>query len=168
MKTNHRALTGALSAGVVCAAVVFGWSAPLPGPKAQVRDSLAVCRELARLKNEGDPKARRLLPPPPPLPQQPITEAEAARLDAAIILQRDFKVNKVTPLPSTARDELPRFVLWLRGNVCSETLDVRTADGKVERGVRVLTNPDVIVEVRDGIIYGVKAMLHEDAPTRRR
>jgi hypothetical protein len=38
-------------------------------------------------------------------------------------------------------------------------MDVQTPNG-VERGQRQMTNPDVVVEVRGGKIYGVRAELH--------
>jgi hypothetical protein len=149
---------------VAVACVVLWWPG---GPEEKEPAIDPTCEEFARLKNDGDPGANDLLSPMPAIPFEPVTEAEAARLDADIVLHRDFKVNRVTPLPSTGSGHR-RYVLWLQGGLCSETFTVRTADGKLERGQRMLTNPDVIVEVRDGKIYGVKAMLHEDASTRRR
>jgi hypothetical protein len=153
----------ALGALVVLAGVVIAWVWLWPAPAPTSDQQL--CDEFVRLKNDGDARANDLLGPAPVVPTEPVGEAEADRLDAEIILRRPFRVREARPLP-TPSGKSRRFVLWLNGGVASETYPVRTADGKLETGQRFLNNPDVIVEVRDGKIRGVKAQLHEDAPRR--
>jgi hypothetical protein len=120
--------------------------------------------DFARGKNRQDARADELLGPLPAVPQEPVSERESARLDAEFILRRPFKVIRAVPLtpPAPGVWLQPRFVLELHGSVASEKYTVRTSEGQLEYGQRFLANPDVVVEVRDGKIYGLYARLHQD------
>ena len=50
-------------------------------------------------------------------------------------------------------------MLYTKGNVSAPTLDVKTETG-MEAAQRTMANPDLVVEVRNGRIYGVAAHLH--------
>jgi hypothetical protein len=118
-------------------------------------------QEFARLKNAGDPAADLLLAPAPQVPEMPISQEEAGRLDAEFILRDRYQVAEVRPLKAASPTPASRFVLVLKGSVASQRLQVQTPTG-VDRVQRTMHNPDVIVEVRDGAIHGVRAKLHED------
>jgi hypothetical protein len=113
-----------------------------------------LCKHFATLKNADDPAAATLLGPEPVVPPGPVDAGEADRLQAEFFLRQPLEVVRVEP----ARGR--RFVLWTRGNVAAPRLEVRTATG-IDRVQRTMTNPDIIVEVRDGRVVGVAATLHE-------
>jgi len=131
-------------------------------PEQSTNDPLLV--EFAQLKKQRSPRANALLAQLPEVPQQPVTPAEAERLDAQFILHSVFKVKTIDRVDPPARHVWPhpRFVLALEGGVASEKFTVRTPDGRLEHGQRFLNNPDVVVEVHDGKIYGLYARLHHE------
>lgn len=113
-----------------------------------------LCGRFAVLRNAGDPTAEGLLAAAPPLPRGPVSDEEAARLDAQYILRNPFRVLAVRP-ERPARGGAPaRFVLVTKGGCASEPLP--------NRGQRILMNPDVVVEVRDGKIHALEAGLHRE------
>jgi hypothetical protein len=118
-----------------------------------------VCLEFADRVNAGDAPPAGLLGPRPAVPTEPVSPEEADRLDAEFILRQPYRVLEVRP-HETPKGGPPRFLLVLKGAVTSERLQVRTPNGEIEPRQRALSNPEVIVEVRDGKIYGVRAQLH--------
>jgi hypothetical protein len=118
-----------------------------------------ICLEFADWVNAGDAPPAGLLGPKPAVPTEPVAREEADRLDAEFILRQRYRVLEVRPHESP-KDGPPRFLLVLKGSVASEHLQVRNPKGEIEPSQRALSNPDVIVEVRDGKIYGVRAQLH--------
>ncbi len=54
-------------------------------------------------------------------------------------------------------------MLVLKGGDAQPRLKVRNAEGGVDTIQNAITNPDVVVEVRDDRIYAVRAGLHHDA-----
>jgi hypothetical protein len=121
-----------------------------------------LCREFAALKNANDPRADELLGPAPPLPEGQVTPQEAAVLDAEFVLRRPFRVLEVRPVMSggdASASGHPRFKLVVKGGLASEMLHV---EGDSRPSQRVLHNPDILVEVREGKIHGVRAGIHED------
>jgi hypothetical protein len=119
-----------------------------------------VCQHFMALKNAGDPRADELLAPRPAVPDEAVSQEEADRLDADIMLHQPFHVREVRALPASG-DEPKHFVLVVQGSVASERLRVRTAGG-VEAAQRAMWSPDLLVEVREGKICGIRPMLHED------
>ena len=107
-----------------------------------------------QLKNKGDPAAAALLGPPTAAPNGPVSQEEADRLDTEYFLRQDIHFTGV------GRAAKPgQLVLCAKGSVSAPELHVRTASG-VESRQRVLFNPDITVEVRDGRIYGVCSSAH--------
>jgi hypothetical protein len=100
-----------------------------------------------------------LLGASPEVPEKPVSPEEAGRLDAEFILRDHYRIAEVRPHPK-GPDGAHRFLFVLKGAVNSKRLQVRTAKGKIEIGQRSMSNPEVIVEVRDGKIYGVMAQTH--------
>ena len=109
-----------------------------------------LCAEFMQRKNAGAP-APELLGPPPAVPDGPVSPEEADRLDTEFSLRQDVHFSGV------GRAAKPgELVLCAKGSVSAPELRVRTASG-VETHQRVMFNPDVTVEVRDGRIYGVSS-----------
>ena len=54
-----------------------------------------------------------------------------------------------------------RFLLTLDGTCYSEPVRVQTPTG-VDRRQRMASNPDLLVEVRDGKIHGLQVRLNAD------
>ncbi len=112
-----------------------------------------LCAEYIQRKNAGTPAAE-LLGPPPAVPDGPVSREEADRLDTEFFLRQDVHFSGV------GRAAKPgQLALCAKGSVSAPELRVRTASG-VETHQRVMFNPDVTVEVRDGRIYGVSSGAH--------
>ena len=110
----------------------------------------AALRQFMQAKNAGAP-APELLGPPPAVPDGPVSPEEADRLDTEFSLRQDVHFSGV------GRAAKPgELVLCAKGSVSAPELRVRTASG-VETHQRVMFNPDVTVEVRDGRICGVSS-----------
>jgi hypothetical protein len=122
-----------------------------------------VCEHFMALKNAGDPKAEALLPPRPAVPEMPVSPEEADRLDADIMLHQPFRVRDVYSVGSWWRGTR-QFVLVTEGALSSERIRVRTPTG-IDENQRSVFSPDLVVEVRDGKLYGVRARLHEEPET---
>jgi hypothetical protein len=120
-----------------------------------------ICLKFADRINAGELPPPELLGPTPGVPGVPVTPEEAERLDSEFILRSRYRVEEVRPLARVA-DQPPRFVLVLKGGVTSAKFAVRTPNGEIEEGQRVMSNPDVIVEVQGETIFGVKARLHRE------
>lgn len=114
-----------------------------------------VCEQWQASKNAGDPSAAQLLAALPDAPSEPISAEEAERFQAGCFLHQDIRIVSIRPVSSN------RFVLVTKGNVSAPALQVRAAQG-VDRIQRTMVNPDVIVEVREGRIHGVRAEMHSD------
>ena len=113
-----------------------------------------LCVQFLKFKNANDPAADGLLGPTPAVPAAPVTREEAERLQTDFFLRQDFRVV------GTGRDgPTGALVLYTKGNMSVPTLGVKTGDG-VEAAQRTMTNPDLLIEVRDGRIHGVAARLH--------
>jgi hypothetical protein len=122
----------------------------------------SVLVEFSRLKNAGDPRADDLLAPAPALPAAPVLEDEAERLDAQLFLRQPFKVTQIRREGAGAGGQ-PRFVLVAEGSVQTrESVTLHTEDGGIRPHFRALYNPDFLVELRDGKIFGVRVKVHED------
>lgn len=126
-----------------------------------VREPEALVRQFAEYRNAGDQRADALLGPPPVVPARAVSREKAARLDAEFILRQPLRIDAVRPRPPEPGQDwsVPRFKLVAKGSAASERMLV---EGDSSPSQRTLYNPDIIVEVRDGRIYGVRAQLHED------
>jgi hypothetical protein len=116
-------------------------------------DPLLLCRRFADLRNAHDAGAEALLGPAAAVPKGPVTPEEAERIDADTFLRRDH-----LRIVDVRREPAGRFLLVMRGGAAGEPLDIRS-EGKVNHSQRVMSNPALVVEVRDGKIHGVRAQL---------
>jgi hypothetical protein len=119
-----------------------------------------LCRRFMELKNQNDPAAGELLGPAPVVPIEPVSSEEVRRLDAEIFLRRNCKVVSVRP-----GSQPGQFLIALQGSVDSERIPFNGPNGP-DVSFRSVYNPDVVVEVREGKIHGVRAQLHEDPGDR--
>jgi hypothetical protein len=133
---------GLLAAGLLAAS---GCASP---------SDLELCQRFAELKNAGSPEADQLLEPAVPIPEAALSASEADRLGANLLLHQPVKVLTVRQLPPKAVTPA-RFVLELDGSMALDRMQVQTTDGS-ESQQRTYYNPDLIVEVRDGKIRGLK------------
>jgi hypothetical protein len=125
-------------------------------------EEFSLCQRFADLKNAGDPAAADLLGPRPAVPVEPVTPAEAEHLDVEFFLRRPLQILQVKParppFRATDGEQIPRFILTTRGSCASEPLHVQGSTG-VDRLQRVVTNPELVVEVRCDRLYGVEVHL---------
>jgi hypothetical protein len=134
------------------------WSSVVPlGPQDANNPEARLCRQFMELKNAGDPRAHGLLGPLPAVPEGPVPASEADRLDAEFMLHQPFRVREVAREAAAPA----HFVLVVDGSLASERLVVRTPTG-TETRQRAMWSPDLVVEVRDGKIHGIRPALHED------
>jgi hypothetical protein len=118
---------------------------------------LLLCRRFAELHNAHGAGAEELLGPAVAIPGGPVTPGEAQRIDTDVFLRSDtLKVVRVRP--DTSGGGAPRFLLVTEGPAAGVPLDVRTGD-KVSHGRRGVQNPTLVVEVRDGKIYGLRTQI---------
>jgi hypothetical protein len=108
-----------------------------------------VMERFTSLKNAGDSAADELLAPLPAVSLEPISQEEADRFKVNGFLHRNIRIQSVRAVSSH------RFLLTTEGNWSAPPLQVRSAHG-VDRIQRILFNPDLLVEVRDGIIHGIR------------
>jgi hypothetical protein len=123
-----------------------------------------VCERFMALKNARDSAALELLGVAPAVPDRELTKEEADRLQTDLFLRQDVRVVEVRRDRRAQKDgptKSPYCVLVTQGQVTAPDMTVTTPKGP-ERGQRFMSNPDLVVEVRDGKIYGVEARLHMD------
>src|SRR5262249_42948225 len=117
-----------------------------------------VCQRFAKLRNAGDPEAEKMLGPGPEVPERPVTPAEAELLDAQAVLHQPCKIRAVKPLAEKGPDGVPHFDLLLSGSAAGLKLTTQTATG-TDTGQRLLREPALTVEVRDGKLHAVRVGL---------
>jgi hypothetical protein len=117
-------------------------------------DDLLLCWRFAALNNAHDPGADRLLGPALRAPQQAIDPEEADHINADTFLRGELLVVDVRPDDSD-RDHR-RFILVTKGVATGPPLRVRSGE-TVDRIQQMVTNPEVVVEVRDGKIHPLRA-----------
>jgi hypothetical protein len=125
--------------------------------------SLELAHEFERLKNADDARANHLLGPLPSVPQEAVSEEEADRLDAEFILHGLVHITQLRAIRDggTSDAKTPRVLQAVQGFCSSERFLVQSPQG-TERSQRILSNPDIIVEVRDGKLHGVQVQMHRD------
>jgi hypothetical protein len=118
-----------------------------------------ICQRFARLRNTGDPEAEKMLGPGPDVPERPVTPAEAELLDAQAVLHQPCKIRAVNPLQEKGPDGAPRFDLLLKGNAVGLKHTIQTPTGPSSGGQRILIEPALTVELRDGKLHAVRVGL---------
>jgi hypothetical protein len=139
-----------VAVALLCALTCAGCSSAKPDP---------VCEAFMQLKNAKDAAADDLLGPLPPVPSDPVTEEEADRLDTDYVLHSPLYIIAVRPDTAASVGKPSRCVLVVKGTFSCRPLRVR---GSESHSQRHLVNPDLIVEVRDGKLYGVRAQVHPE------
>lgn len=156
------ALLGLALVGCAGIAVYFGVLQPRYALPPDVRsgtpewspdpEEVQIVERFMALKNADDPEAEQLLAPPPVIADKPVSEWEANRIQTECFLRQNIRILSVRPTWEK------RWVLATKGNVSAPMLPVRTANG-VDRIQRTMSNPDLIVEVRDGKVHGIRAQM---------
>jgi hypothetical protein len=132
-----------------------GSSGPDGSPKETIPD---VLRRFADLKNAGDAAANALLAPLPPPSQGSVPADEANRIQTAVFLRDNLRIDAVRP--EHDKKGPPRFRLVTHGNVSAPTLRIQTDKG-IDSVQRTMSHPDLIVEIDgEGKIHGVRAELN--------
>lgn len=154
LRRHPEVLWVAAAALLVAVAAWAAWPAHERAPAGQ--EEVLLCWHFAALHNARDAGADKLLGPEIKAPQGEITPEEAVPIDADTFLRRDLMVLDVLPDPSAAAGH--HFILVTKGAAAGQPLRIRSGD-KVDRIQGVVTNPALVVEVRDGKIYGVRVQL---------
>jgi hypothetical protein len=150
----------AFTLAVALTAVALGSGCGSP----RAPDPSGVCEQFMKLKNARDGAAADLLGATPVVPDRELTKDEADRLQTDLFLRQDVRVVEVRRDRRAQKEDptkFPYFVLVTQGQVSGPKMTIATSKGP-ESGQRFMSNPDLIVEVRDGKIYGVEARLHMD------
>lgn len=162
--------------GLLGAALLLAFAAGCPSTPATVtapevkartltEEEEKVCREFIRLKNAKDPAANDLLGPAAVIPDEPVSPEEAQRLQTEAFLRGDYEITDVWSRPATAGSPTTPIILVTKGAFEGVRLKIKTPSG-VDVVTRSMAHPDLIVEVRDGKIHGVRADLHSDPNER--
>jgi hypothetical protein len=142
---------------LVVAVVVAGAGGAAWVSYGRAPDGQALCEQFAQLKNAGDPAAEDLLGPALAVPQDPIFPEQAEPINADALLRGPgLRVVKVRPDRSAPDGH--RFLLVTQGGSAGPVMHVRSGQ-TVDRVQKVVSNPELVVEVRDGKLYGVRVQL---------
>jgi hypothetical protein len=136
------------------------WQAPeVTTPEVPV-EGQGLCEQFMALKNAGDPAADELLGRLPVVPNGPVSPAEVERLETDFFLRDKLRIVRVEvegrQLGHPRSAPTGRLVLNTKGDVSAPTIAVQGAKPRQ----RTMSNPDLVVEVRDGKIYGVRSELY--------
>lgn len=118
--------------------------------------------------NASDRKALDLLGPEPVFDTRPVSEQEAdARTADFYLRQPDLKIVGIRRGDPKVREKKGmagnRYTLVTRVQGSTPPLSVRNDKGVVESPSRLfMINPDLVVEVKDGKIHGIRPELHVD------
>jgi hypothetical protein len=145
-----------------------GDGGPFPGWK-PVAKADRVIDSFGQKANAKDRTALDLLGPEPVFDERPVSEAEADARQADFYLRRpDLRVVTIRrgePGKKRKKGDPPRDIYTLVTKVQGSTppLTVRNNKGVVESPSRLfIINPDIVVEVKDGKIHGVRPEVHQD------
>jgi hypothetical protein len=119
--------------------------------KREERTPEQLCQKFAALKNAGDPKANELLGRAPKVPDQPVSPVEAEALQTDYYLHDKIRIVSVDPVVNRPQ----RFTLKTTGGMITPRIPV-IGEGAYTRNMGDMT---VVVEVRDGKIFGVRSEL---------
>jgi hypothetical protein len=156
------AIAGGVGAGLV-ARNHFTQNELAPVPQGPAFEEPLLGR-FVKLHNAGDPDAAVLLGPQPRVPDRALSPVEAEKLQTEFFLRQKTEIKEYSRKRFTSGRwrTLPegQFVLVVKGHLAAPPMKVRTDKG-VKTSQAMLYNPDLIVEVREGTIHGVRAELHE-------
>jgi hypothetical protein len=123
-----------------------------------------VIDEFVRRHRDGDPKAVDLLGTAPVFGDEMVSEAEAERRETDHFLRSSLEIVDIwrgEPTGQGPQKPVPGlYTLVARGGVFAPALQVDYGDGKPSPRQRTMHNPDLIVEVRDGKVRGVRSDVH--------
>jgi hypothetical protein len=127
-----------------------------------------ILRQFAVLTNRGRTVgSRALLGPPPVFNDDPVSETEADARQAHYYLHNDpgiVSIRRGEPGPGNRWLNTPgRYTLVSFVQGSTPALRVRNVRGEVESPSKLfIINPDLVVEIREGKIQGIRAELHRD------
>jgi hypothetical protein len=155
---SWRALGAAVALSAALVVIAF-----LLWPKEKPAEAGRLVARFVALHNEKDPAAAGLLGPPVTTSGRWLGEGEAEAYQADFCLRSALKVVGVYPGDPDGsgrqRGVAGHYTLATSGSVGTAEMRTRLASGREWVGSYVLTNPDVIVEVRGGKIYGLRTAL---------
>jgi hypothetical protein len=116
------------------------------------------------LQKAGNKSALDLLGSAPVFDDEPVSEQTADARQTDFFLRSDLQFRDIwrgEPDGNGGQRTVPRrYTIVTKGYVSSPKLNIRTERG-IDPGVQWLgSNPDLVVEVRNGRIYGLRAELH--------
>jgi hypothetical protein len=117
------------------------------------------------LHRNNDPAALELIEPSGLNTDNPVTPDEAERIEAETFLRLPLTIVAVRagePAGRGRQKSAPgRYTLVTRGGATGPPVHIREGDRIASQGRRVMVNPDIIVEVRNGRILALRPELHE-------
>jgi len=165
--TSSLAVSWWMALGVlaVVAGLVLWWRWLPPSDPHEVGDTPeAVVKRFARLMQNDRRAALALLGPPAPFDLEPLSEAEAEARASDYFLRLDnTHILAVLPgVPDGLGKQRPlpdHWTLVTRANGSTPAQRIRTRDGISPPRSMTLTNPDIIVQVRQGKLVPVRMEL---------
>jgi hypothetical protein len=129
-----------------------------------VTDEDKVIDRFVRLRKANDPDALKLLRPLPP-EDQPINDADFESVAANYFLRspqlRIIDVWKGEPGSDGKPRPAPgRYILVTKGSVSTPVLRIRNAGGGDSPSQMHMSHPDLVVEVKDGVIRPLRTEMH--------
>jgi hypothetical protein len=170
-KNRWWSAAGLAGVGLIAVATVFLVGCPqtsdFPGWK-PAGDEDRVIDRFARLVNARDAKAADLLGEEPVFDERPVSEEVAdARQTDFYLRSEELKVLAIRrgepDREGRMKEAAGRYTLVTRVQGSTPPLRVRNDKGEVESPSRLfMINPDLLVEVVDGKVRGVRPELHRD------
>ncbi len=148
--------------GVIGLVIVVWLQAPSRDDRPDPTE-LEVCQKFLELHNSAHPAAQELLGAAPVIPAEPITEAHADKLATELFLRDEHLVIERCR-QKAVENGVRVFVFRTNGNVLSPQIRTLQSDGGEMNPPpqRIMINPDLHVEVRDGKILAVRATVQRD------
>jgi hypothetical protein len=146
----------------------LAWLAGHQGPRQATTEEESLVKLFARKVNNGDSDALQLLGPEAAFNDYPVSEEEAEAKYADYYLRRPrliiLEVRPGEPGRDGKMQTTPnRYTLLTKTSGATPPLRVRDDKGEVDRPSQLsMTNPALVVEVKDGRVRGVRTELNTD------
>lgn len=163
-------LTAFLVTPFLC--LILGCARPAPAPREKTTPQTTSSPEEQLLDrfveavNARKQEAKNYLGPPPLFEEKPLSEKQADALYAEFYLHhpelRVLSIRKGEPAADGSMKATPgRYTLVTKVQGSTPALRIRNDQGVVESPSRLfMLDPDLVVEVRQGKIFGLRAELH--------
>jgi hypothetical protein len=135
-----------------------------PQPWKPLTEEERIIDRFFTLHENGDKAALEQLCPAPVFDDEPVSEKTAEARQTDFFLRSDLRFRDLwrgEPDGKGGQRDVPgRFTIVTKGSASAPKLRIRTERGVDPPSQLMMSSPDLVVEVRKGKIYGLRAELH--------